>query len=38
MIVELINLLYDDAGISLHHPPKSFISEAITEWPALRTP
>jgi hypothetical protein len=26
MIVELINLLYDDAKISLHHPPKSFIN------------
>ena len=25
MIVELINLLYDDANISLHQPPKSFI-------------
>jgi 8-oxo-dGTP pyrophosphatase MutT (NUDIX family) len=25
MIVELINLLYDDAQISLHQPPKSFI-------------
>ena len=26
MIVELINLLYDDADISLHRPPKSFIN------------
>lgn len=26
MIVELINLLYDDAQISLHQPPKSFIN------------
>ena len=26
MIVELINLLYDDAKISLHQPPKSFIN------------
>jgi len=25
MIVELINLLYDEQ-ISLHHPPKSFIN------------